>query len=448
MVVQRAARLLAMLTLPGVGPATVYRELKERGSAHAAYAALGRARGATRLLDEALPACEAAVARAVDAGLQVVTPLDPGYPAVLADEHLPPPPVLFVRGRLPAQLLVPHVVDLASVGVVGTRRATQLGLAEARALGSALAAAGAVVVSGLALGIDGAAHRGALDAMERDPGAAPTVAVLGGAHDRLHPKAHGSLAEAIVAAGGAVVSEHPPGTDPQPHLFLRRNRLIVGLSRVLVVVEAGERSGALNTAWHAGNVGRDVLTVPARPTDRRRLGNLLLLRRGARPLIDLSDVAVHLSSSGSVADALTALAESSGGVRAAVPASGSAPTGARPPEAPSAASGPTREGSGAGIGQNGLYDGPASRPRPSGPAVDARASSRPLGRGCLRALAVLTREGEASFDGLLARLTRSGRRARPTPAELAGCLVRLELAGCVVRGEDGRYRPRKALRRV
>ncbi|HEX7038860.1 MAG TPA: DNA-processing protein DprA [Trueperaceae bacterium] len=427
MKLRRAARLLALLGLPGVGARAVWDEYGRARSVEGAWSAIAARRGAAPLLADALPACEAAVAAAVESGLEVLTFQDDGYPPLLKDALLPPPPVLFVRGSLPRQLLAPDLFGLASAGVVGTRKATADGLAEARYLGSALAAAGAVVVSGLALGIDGAAHRGALDARRADPRAAPTVAVLGGAHDRLHPKAHEALAEAIVAGGGAVVSEHPPGTHPQPHLFLHRNRVIAGLSRVLVVVEAGERSGALNTADHAARIGRDVLTVPARPTDRRRAGNLGLLRGGAKVLVDTSDLAAHVWSPESVAAALEAMA--AGGRRArdgegaAKPRSGVDPRDAAPPgpfpDAPSprrAATGSDRED------------------------ADAPAPPRPPGHGCLRVLAVLARDGDASFDGLLARLTRSGVRRRPTPAELAGCLVRLEVAGCLTKGDDGRYR--------
>lgn len=419
---QRAARLLALLALPGVVAGKVYEAFKARQSVEATYAYLASTLpGARERLASLLPGCEAAVERALVAGLQVLTVQDDGYPPVLKDERLPPPPVLFVRGRLPRQLLAPYVNELAAVGVVGTRKASSEGLAEARHLGASLAAAGAVVVSGLALGIDGAAHRGALEARRRDEGAAATVAVLGGAHDRLHPRAHQALAEEIVATGGAVVSEHPPGTPPRPHLFLHRNRLIAALSRVVVVVEAGERSGANSTAQHAVRVGRDVLTVPARPSDRRRAGNLQLLRDGAKVLVDLTDLAAHLSSVTPVAEALRALAEGrtpSGATQARL-----FPAGSGPPEA----AGPPSAGSRAGA------------PELTPPAGVTRAP--PVGYGCLRVLAVLTRDGDASFDGLLARLTRSGLRARPTPAELAGCLVRLELAGRVRRGDDGRYRP-------
>lgn len=441
---QRAATLLALLDLPRVGPKTVWDALTREGATleSAAAAVAARVPGGAARLAAALPARAAAVARAQDLGLEVLTVLGPGYPAVLAFGPLPPPPVLFVRGRLPRRLRADHVNELASVGVVGTRSATSAGLQEARALGAALADAGAVVVSGLALGIDGAAHRGALDAARRNAGTAPTVAVLGGAHDRLHPQAHARLAEAIVAAGGAVISEHPPGTSPQPASFLRRNRIIAALSHVLVVVEAGARSGALDTVDHAGRLGRDVLTIPARPSDRRRAGNLALLRGKAKVLVDLTDLAVHLASVERVAAALTAMAATGAPL---VPA-----PGAPPLPVPAADDGSALEAAGPASASPRAATGPGAlaEPSPAGPGAAAtatppsprRGSLPPVGYGCLRVLAALARGGDASFDGLLARLTRSGARRRPTPAELAGCLVRLELAGCLVRADDGRYR--------
>lgn len=424
----RAARLLAVASLPRVRLADVFARYQETGSAEAVYASFAaESEERAAKLASLLRGATASVDAALRSGLAVFCLQDAGYPPVLLTADLPPPPVLFVRGRLPPQLLAPTLGELDAVGVVGTRKGTSEGLAAARELGAALAAAGVVVVSGLALGIDGEAHRGALDAHRAGAeAAAPTVAVLGGAHDRLHPKAHAALADEVVAAGGAVVSEHPPGVRPQPYTFLHRNRLIAALSRAVVVVEAGARSGALNTAEHASRLGRDVLTLPAWPTDRRRAGNLGLLRDGARPLIDLTDVAACLSSP-KVRAELAAMSDRG----AASAGRGRDPQGRlfTPPPKPSTAGG-TR-GSGRSSGSHGAdvlgaYEHTGAAPR--------------LDMASLRLLAVLARHGDASFDGLLARLTRSGRKRRPTAAELAGCLVRLELTGCVTRGEDGRFR--------
>ncbi len=182
-------------------------------------------------------------------GLAIVTLDDPDYPARLLAVELPPP-VLFVRGSLPA-LSQPH-----AVAIVGTRRPTEGGRRIASRIAAAISRSGGVVVSGLAVGIDGAAHAAAVAEQ------APTVAVLGGGHAQLFPQAHRRLADAIVAAGGAVIAELPPDTSPTPGTFPRRNRLISGLADASVVVEAGIGSGALITADWALEQGRECFIVP------------------------------------------------------------------------------------------------------------------------------------------------------------------------------------------
>jgi DNA processing protein len=161
-----------------------------------------------------------------------------------------PPPLLYLRGEAAAM----SASD--AVAVVGTRWPTDKGRLIAGWIGSALARAGAVVVSGLAVGIDGAAHASVVAEGGR------TVAVLGGGHAHLFPKAHERLAEAIIRSGGAVVSEHAPDTSPSRGTFPRRNRLVSGLSDATVVVEAGVRSGALITAGWALEQGRECFLVP------------------------------------------------------------------------------------------------------------------------------------------------------------------------------------------
>ena len=163
---------------------------------------------------------------------------------------MPQPPLLFVRGSVAA------LNPANSVAVVGTRWPTDKGRLIAGWIGSALARTGSVVVSGLAVGIDGAAHAAVVGEGGR------TVAVLGGGHARMFPRAHDRLAEAIVAAGGAVVSELTPDTSPSRGTFPRRNRLVSGLSDATVVVEAGCRSGALITAGWALEQGRECFLVP------------------------------------------------------------------------------------------------------------------------------------------------------------------------------------------
>lgn len=213
-------------------------------------------------------------------GIRIVGLDEPDYPAWLG-RTFDPPPVLFVRGRL-----VAGEGDRV-VSVVGARAATRVGQEFARELASGLAAAGLVVVSGLARGIDAAAHQGALDARGR------TIAVLGSGLDRLYPPEHEALARTI-ASEGAVVSEFPLGTGPWKANFPRRNRVIAGWGRAVVVVEAGARSGALVTARAALDEGRDVMAVPGHPSCPGAAGTNALLRDGAVLVRDAADVLAEL----------------------------------------------------------------------------------------------------------------------------------------------------------
>ena len=189
-----------------------------------------------------------------------------------------PPPRLYVHGEAPDDVL-----ERPAVAVVGARACSSYGGHVARMLGNELAAAGLVVVSGLARGIDGEAHRGALAAGGR------TVAVLGCGADRDYPAAHARLASEI-RASGLVVSEYPPGTEPAPWRFPARNRIIAGLCAAAVVVEARERSGALITADFALEDGREVLAVPGEITSPLSAGTNALLRLGATPVTSAQDV--------------------------------------------------------------------------------------------------------------------------------------------------------------
>ena len=200
----------------------------------------------------------------------------PAYPPLLAELH-DPPGRLFVRGGSPTILAEP------AVAVVGARSCSGYGAHVARMLARDLASAGLVIVSGLARGVDAEAHRGALD------GGGRTVAVLGCGIDRDYPRAHAHLA-ARIAASGAVVSEYPPGTEPAPWRFPARNRIIAGLARATVVVEARARSGALGTADFALELGRDVFAVPGEITAALSAGTNDLLRQGAAPLLAADDV--------------------------------------------------------------------------------------------------------------------------------------------------------------
>lgn len=172
--------------------------------------------------------------------------------------------------------------------MVGARRATPYGLKVARMLGAELAAAGIPVVSGMARGVDAAAHEGAIEAK------GPTVAVWGTGPDRIYPPEHARLAEAIVASGGALLTEYPPGTPPRRHHFPQRNRILAGLAAAVVVVEAGARSGALNTARQALEEGREVWAVPGSILSELSVGPNALLRLGARPLLVPSELVEEL----------------------------------------------------------------------------------------------------------------------------------------------------------
>jgi DNA processing protein len=210
------------------------------------------------------------------AGLRWVGRSDSAFPAPLAEIH-DPPPGLFVRGAGQLELL-----RRPSVAIVGARSCSDYGAHVARTLARELAAAGAVVVSGLARGVDGWAHRGALEGGE-------TVAVLGCGVDRDYPRAHGVLA-AQIAANGLIVSEYPPGVEPAPWRFPARNRIVAGLCRATVVVEARDRSGALITADFALEEGREVLAVPGEITSALSRGTNALLRVGAVAVTDPADV--------------------------------------------------------------------------------------------------------------------------------------------------------------
>jgi DNA processing protein len=218
--------------------------------------------------------------RATALGIRIAGWDEPDFPALLL-RAFDPPPVLYVRGALVAD------EGERSVAVVGARAATPAGAALARGLARDLAAAGATIVSGLARGIDTAAHQGALDAKGR------TVAVLGCGIDRMYPPENASLARAIESRG-AIVSEFPLGTPPLPHHFPRRNRIIAGWSRGVVVVEAARRSGSLNTARTAVDEGRDVMAVPGHPSQAACEGTNQLLRDGAVLVRDARDVAEEL----------------------------------------------------------------------------------------------------------------------------------------------------------
>jgi DNA processing protein len=238
---------------------------------------------------------DAAVPRAIAdrAGVALVCRCSPGYPARV--RALPDPPaVLHVLGD-------PAALDVAEgVAIVGARRASSYGLEVSRALGRGLSRAGVPVVSGLALGIDAAAHRGALE------GSAAPVAVLAAAPEVAYPAGNSNL-HAAVAARGAVVSELPPGSRAFRWCFVARNRIVAALAQVVVIVEAAERSGSLTTADFAADLGCTVAAVPGRVTNRTAAGTNSLIQSGAALVRDTGDV-------------LDLLAETTGRLRRHAPA--------------------------------------------------------------------------------------------------------------------------------
>jgi DNA processing protein len=278
--------LLTLSLLPGV-TARVCRDLTARGALADALARPAEHSDVLGAPARALLSSGAARKRAEDEqrtakalGARVVGRDEPDYPELLRHVY-DPPPVLYIRGSLEAG------EGDHSVAIVGSRAASLQGSSLARAMARDLAAAGVTIVSGLARGIDTAAHQGALD------GGGRTVAILGSGLDRLYPVDNARLAEAV-AGRGAVVSEFPLGTTPQPGYFPRRNRVIAGWGRAVVVVEAAQRSGALVTARCALEEGREVMAVPGHPSSPVSAGTNALIRDGALLVRGADDVAESL----------------------------------------------------------------------------------------------------------------------------------------------------------
>src|SRR5882672_1226821 len=268
---------LRLIRSDNVGPRTFRALINHYGGARAALAALpnlarrGGASGPARICshDEAERELEAATSR----GVSFLALAEPEYPQRLAmiDDA---PPLLAMRGKLP-------VLALPMVAIVGARNASAAGMRFAERLARDLGAAGFAITSGLARGIDGAAHRASLGT--------GTIAALAGGHDQIYPPEHGSLAEAIVTEG-ALVSEMPMGWEPRARDFPRRNRLISGLAAGVVIVEAAKRSGSLITARMALEQGREVFAVPGSPLDPRAEGTNSLLKQGATLVTEAQDV--------------------------------------------------------------------------------------------------------------------------------------------------------------
>ena len=273
---------IALNMTPGVGPRAAARLLERFGSAEGVFGALRSELERLRLRPEAVESIAlrdrfAEAARELERvreieGADVLVLDDGAYPALLRE--IPDPPVtLYVRGRWA------ECLDAPCVGVVGSRRCSAYGQNVALSLARELASRGVTVVSGLARGIDAAAHRGALEASGR------TVAVLGTGLDEVYPRDHRKLAAEILERGGALVTQFPLGTPPVAENFPYRNRIISGLSLGVVVVEASENSGSLITARLALEQGREVFAVPGNVTSRNSFGTNYLIKGAGAKLI-------------------------------------------------------------------------------------------------------------------------------------------------------------------
>lgn len=286
---QDRAFYVALSIVPDIGPGRMHRLLRHFGAMSAAWhatpaawrdaglepavaAKLERARG------EIDPTQE--LARLAKAEVSVLTWADAGFPPLL--RQIPSPPIcLYMRGSMEAS-------DELAVAMVGTRNATAYGRSVTRRLASDLAAGGVTVVSGLARGIDAAAHRAALEVGGR------TIAVFGCGLDIVYPPEHRRLAEEVTARG-ALLSEYPLGRQPAADQFPVRNRLISGLSLGVVITESRERSGALITAEFAGQQGRDVFAVPGSILNQSSAGPHRLIQDGAKLVMGVEDILGELN---------------------------------------------------------------------------------------------------------------------------------------------------------
>lgn len=270
---------LRLIRAENVGPATFRSLINHFGSAEAALdalPALARRGGSAKVI--AIPSvaeAEGEIARTLAHGARIVAIAEDSYPTYLRQIAAPPPLVTIRGGSHP-------LFRRPTTAIVGSRNASLAGHKMAERIGRGLGAAGFVVVSGLARGIDGAAHRAALET--------GTVAVIAGGIDHVYPEEHGPLMEEIVSRGGAILTEMPFGWVPRAKDFPRRNRIVSGMSLGVVVVEAAARSGTLHTARYALDQGREVFAVPGSPLDPRAEGTNKLIRDGATLTRSADDV--------------------------------------------------------------------------------------------------------------------------------------------------------------
>jgi DNA processing protein len=266
---------VALAHTPGVGARGYYERAESCGSGAAAFRSTVDADLRSRLREEA----KQVIAGGERVGAKFLLFGDAEYPRRLTELH-DPPPYIFVLGDL-------ALLERPAVAIVGTRRATPYGERVTDAIAGALAAAGVCIVSGMARGIDSAAHRAALAR------GGITAAVLGTGVDVAYPVAHRSLHRTIIERG-VVISEFPCGSHALPASFPRRNRIIAALATLTIVVEAGERSGALITSDHALDLGRDVAVVPGPIESPQHVGSNRLLQSGAHPILQARDALLLL----------------------------------------------------------------------------------------------------------------------------------------------------------
>ena len=294
------AAWLRLTLIPGVGGETQRQLLKSFGLPAAIFAAsraaLAAATGDTLADRIGSHDCQAeidtALAWAREPGNRIVTLADADYPQALLSSD-DPPVLLYVKGRV-------ELLNRPAIAIVGSRNATKQGEANATAFAETLSAAGLTVVSGLALGIDAAAHRGALRA------AGSTIAVIGTGPDRIYPARNADLARQI-AEQGIIVSEFAPGTPPLPANFPRRNRIISGISRGCLVVEAAERSGSLITARLAAEAGCEVFAIPGSIHSPLAKGCHKLIKQGAKLVDKAEDIMEELRWEATVSPVVSAL---------------------------------------------------------------------------------------------------------------------------------------------
>ncbi|MEO0400192.1 MAG: DNA-processing protein DprA [Pseudomonadota bacterium] len=281
----RAERLdwLQLIRTQSIGPVTFRRLVAKYGDAGAALEALpSLAASAGRkkpFVIASRDSVEAELAAADAIGAQAIALIEPHYPAILAT-IADPPPILYALGHV-------SLFEKPAVALVGARNASAVGRKLAADFARGLGEGGYAVVSGLARGIDGAAHQAALET--------GTIAVVAGGVDVIYPPEHADLTHEIARAG-LVISERPPGTQPTSRDFPRRNRLISGLSRGVVVVEAAARSGTLITARMAAEQGREVFAAPGSPLDPRCKGSNNLIRDGATLAETAEDIIMALAA--------------------------------------------------------------------------------------------------------------------------------------------------------